>query len=202
MDDAILPVSADEGNELFAAIGFALAKWTKVELNVNLMFGVLSRISDTRRIGAITDGIVSFTVRLSLCDRLIELEDFPELEKEMWCRLSAKVLKFYKKRHEIAHFNVIAQPREGRLAQPMLSPFLSYEKWMLQTAKYLSTSQVTERGNTFEQISLALNWFLGFVVHLIQPEICPTLNPEEPALIPHIRASALLILEERKRSSK
>ena len=202
MVEPIIAVSAEEGDELFSAIAVALMKWTRVELNVNLVFGLLCRIPDNRRVGAITDGIVSFPIRLSLCDRLMALEGLPELETEMWTRLSAKISKHYKKRHEIAHFNILATPRDNGLAKPMLSPFFSYEKWMTQTAKYLSLDQVIERGEAFEELASAVYWFLTLIAHGITPEQYPKPSSEEPPLIPHIRGSAAQILEGRKRSAK
>ena len=202
MGEPIIAVAAEEGEKLFSAIAVALMKWTRVELNVNLVFGLLCRIPDNRRVGAITDGIVSFPIRLSLCDRLLALEGLPELETEMWTRLSAKISKHYKKRHEIAHFNILASPRAGGLAEPMLSPFFSYEKWMTQTAKYLSLDQVIERGETFEELASAVHWFLTLIAHGMLPEKCPKPSSEEPLLIPRIRASAVQILEERQQSSQ
>jgi hypothetical protein len=200
MNDAIIPVSADEANALMSAVGHALADWTRVELNVNLLFGLISRIPDQRRLGAVTDGIVAFPIRLSLCNRLMELEELPELELEMWARLSAKITKFYRKRHEIAHFNIMATPRKkkGSLAEPQISPFFSYEKWLTQKADYLSLKQVKERGSKFTEIADAVNWFLPMIAHRMQPEEFPEPDGEEPILIPHIRASASRSLEERK----
>ena len=50
--------------------------------------------------------IISFEVRLAICSRFMAPSSLEEVEQRIWRKMSARLSKFYKKRHEIAHFAI------------------------------------------------------------------------------------------------
>src|SRR5687767_6446361 len=125
-----------EDKNLLAAVAKALSVWTWVEFQLGLLFHVLAELKDSNRARAIFDGIISFEVRLSILDRLMALEKVDETEAEMWNRLSAKLSKFYKKRHELAHFGL-----GFRNELPCITPFMTFEKMLKDTQIFLSSNE-------------------------------------------------------------
>jgi len=141
---------------LLSGVGGALANWSMVELQMGLLFTILSDIPDRDKAVAIFDGVISFDTRLAILDRLMRFEtDLSETEAEMWTRLSQRLSKFYKKRHELAHFSL--SESGGKLA---IAPFLTYEKLFNKSVRYLSVEQVAERGEKFTELESALSWFM------------------------------------------
>src|SRR3954468_25002072 len=90
---------------LLSAVGSALSLWSFVELRLSSLFSTISGLEDEKKAHIMFAAVVSFEARLAMCDRLMELEDQPDLEKEMWNKFSARMSKFYKKRHALAHFS-------------------------------------------------------------------------------------------------
>ena len=116
---------------------------------------VLSDIPDQDKSQAVFDTIISFETRLALCDRLMAFEDADEVEAEMWSRMSAKLLKKYKKRHELAHFSIVPF-YNGKAA---ISPFFTGDKFRTETARYLTIDQIKERSRDFIDLHMAVFWF-------------------------------------------
>jgi hypothetical protein len=197
----ITDISIDEEEHvgILVAVGAALGAWSKVESRLNLLFGVISGIHLRAKAGAVMDAIISFEARLAVCDRLMSLDikDDP-LELEMWARLSAKLRKFYLKRHEIAHFTLVVSQRKDGSHFPQISPFFSYEKWVTDKAKFLDQKQIEERLLKFLDIQDAMQWFVGRALARAKPKKYPMPDDEEPPLIVHIRELASRILEERE----
>ena len=195
----LVPVVVHDQNRLMMAVGEALAVWTKVELGISLLFTIVSQIPVRARSGAIFDAIVSFEGRMDICDRLMALEVTDELETEMWKRMSARIRKFHKKRHEIAHFNILAIAGTKTIGLPHIAPFFTYEKWLNEQVNTLSESQVNERKAKFRDIAEGIWWFTQRAAERAQPEEYPMQeNEQPPPLVVHIRALADRILEERK----
>ena len=142
---------------------------------------------------AIFGAIVSFEVRLAICDRLISLQKIPEEDKELWRRMSYKLRGLYKKRHGVAHFTIHAKNAE-------ISPFLTMDK--LRTGEGLSTlniDQVMERATKFIDMRDALKWFGPYVILTRTGRQEGRLKElEEPRLIPHFRELAAQSLAKRK----
>jgi hypothetical protein len=191
------PVSEEEHFGILATVGGALAAWSKIEVRLNLLFGVLSGIEDRAKAGGIMDVILSFEVRLAICDKLMALEVTDPFELEMWARLSARIRKFHRKRHQIAHFSLVAGGERDGFHVPQISPFFSYEKWVTEKARYLSRQQIEERLLKFIEIDDAVDWFLMRALERARPEEYPMPDSEEPPLIPRIRALAIQAIEER-----
>ena len=177
------------------AIGAALSNWSLVELQIASLFSTLSSIPDQRKSYAIFDGIVSFEVRLGLCDRLMEFETVDEVEAEMWRRLSARLGKFYKKRHQLAHFSMI-QENDGNIT---ISPFFNWTKLNDGGGARLSVEDIRMRSDKFIELHMAVCWFIQRAVYrLAEPSPVELLDLQEPPLVPRLRDAAIQILEAKK----
>ena len=179
------------------AVGGALANWSLVELELASLFSILAGIPNQKKAYAAFDVIVSFEVRVAICDRLMAFEEVEEVEAEMWNRLSAKLSASYKKRHQLAHF-VVFHYDSGAVA---ISPFYTWTKFAEGTDKKLSTKEIRERSAKFIQLHKAINWFTSQKIRRLasnQPDPLPDLP--EPSLVPRLRASAIQILEAKKQT--
>ena len=92
-------------DELFNMLGWCLSVWSQVEMQMTALFVSISGMPENRAV-ILFDGIISFEIRLSILDRLMALEAVSEVEREMWNRMSTRMSKAYKQRHELAHFSV------------------------------------------------------------------------------------------------
>lgn len=139
---------------LLKAVGAALHNWSLVEIQLSTLFAALSDVPDQNKAHAIFAAILSFDARLAVCDRLMKLENLDELHKEMWTKMSARLSKFYKKRHEVAHFTVGYSGDEE-----VINPFFTQEKWIYENVRHLTVAQIRERSEKFVQLHLAVHWF-------------------------------------------
>jgi hypothetical protein len=138
--------------QLLALVGLALSSWSQVERSMTALFVQISRMDVIRAI-ALFDGIVSFEVRLAILNRLMTFEDLSELDQETWVRLSKRLAKFYKRRHQLAHFGVGGNDR----GEWTISPFLTYDNMHEGKRIHLTQGEVSERNGEFVQLSLALD---------------------------------------------
>ena len=180
---------------LLRAVGAALSNWSLVELQLSGLFCNLSRI-EQRQARAIFDGIISFEVRLGICDRLMAFQPVSELEAEMWTRLSARLSKFYKKRHELAHFSVLHSD-SGAVA---IAPFLTSAA-IGGKVRELSTDQIRERSGKFIELHMAVHWFATRAFHGSSRPPAESPDPQEPPLVPRLRDAASQILEAKKQQN-
>ena len=187
-------MDSPEETDLLRAVGAGLSNWSIVELQLSKLFAILSGM-DQEKAHLVFDGIISFEIRLGICDRLMATEDVDEIEAEMWGRLSAKLTKFYKKRHELAHFSLSSL--DGKSS---IMPFLTYEKMFSATATRLDAKQIRERSRKFIELHLAVLWFYQWAsIRRLQELGSARPVPVEPSLVPQLRALAIQILEARTR---
>jgi hypothetical protein len=178
--------------ELMAAIGGALGSWSQVETGLEVFFCHASGILSLEKATAVFGAIVAFEARLAVCDSIMAVEDVSDLEREMWARLSARIRKFYRKRHEVAHFSFVFE------GTPRISPFFTWGKEHSKQVKYLSAAQISERALKFTSLSQAVGWFTNRAIERRGLKLGPRSQVVEAArLIPHIRALAARTLEAR-----
>ncbi len=190
--------------QILALVGLSLSAWSQVERAMTDLFIVTSEM-ERRRAMAAFDGIISFEVRLSILDRMMAFQGLDELEAETWIRMSRRLSKFYKKRHELAHFALGARPP----GEFVINPFLTYEKLWESVGKdaaplkALNIEAVSARKDEFIELALTLDWFTGQAVRR-HPELGIGLTRplSEPLLVARLQASAAQILEERKQRGK
>ena len=178
-------------NQILYAVGSGLHSWSIVEIDLAHLFAALAKSNPHELFGA----IISFETRLAITDRLMSLNPLEELEREMWTKLSARLSKFYKKRHELAHFT-LGQKDE----RDVIYPFLTTANMRQPGKPCLDESQIQERIDRFMELSAALEWFSKIVVRRRMPLEAVRLTPlEEPPLVARLRELATLSLEERQR---
>lgn len=187
-----------EALALLTAVGKALADWSGVELQMCSLFQGVSDLPDLDKSRAIFDGVISFEVRLAILDRAMAFEKTDQVETEMWQRMSARLTKFYKKRHELAHFALMSDGERSAI-----SPFLTLDQWTKGAHRHLDLHQIKERDAKFGEIFNAMGWFIG---RAKQRRNIPLSGHEpidpEPPLVPRLRDLANQILEERQRPPK
>lgn len=182
--------------KLLAAVGAALGAWSIVEIQLCALFYSIADMRSQDKARALFDGIISFEIRVGVVDRLMETEAVDAVEAEMWRRMSAKLTKCYKKRHQIAHFTVLNDPPEVTIA-----PFFTLTKMNTGTATNLTAKEVFERTQKFGDLTKALNWFQEQAVRRRWPggETDLLQLREEPPLVLQLRALAIQTLEGRSR---
>ena len=189
------------------AIFDALAAWSNVEVQLAMLFAVLSGIQDVRdnrlnpKAHTIFDAVINFDARLSIIDALMAEEALTPLEAETWARGSNKFRKLYKKRHALAHFAISSNPTNPLAPEiewdHAIMPFFTLGSIMRGTAKTLSASQILDRTPKFAEAANAISYFTEVASRRRgKPADSPT---PEPPLVARLRASASQILEERQK---
>jgi hypothetical protein len=176
------------------AVGQALANWSVVEAQLSIVFGHASQMPKAKA-RALFDGIVSFEIRMAMLDAIMAIEGVDEIEAEMWARLSAKLSRSYKKRHELAHFTLALNTPRGTA----ICPFFSYEKAHHGTLKFLTKSEIKLRANRFAHLSEMVSWFaLRAECRNSPPGIAAPLDLEAHPIVAPLRELATRTLEARK----
>ena len=179
-DDAIL-----------RAVGAALHNWSLVELALASAFGKLLGL--TMHSQRIFGTIISFDTRVAICDQIAAANVADELDREIWAKISARLLKLYKKRHEVAHFTL---GRRG--SEPIIRPFLTLNK-ITETVPGLDLRQINERSAKFGALMKALDWYGDYVVlRRIGNQPTRLAALQEPPLVAQLRELATRSLAERK----
>jgi hypothetical protein len=183
-------------DSVLRSVGAALHNWSLVELQLSSLFATISNTMEQSRAHALFAAILSFDARLAVCDRLMRFETLSELDREMWVKMSARISKYYKKRHELAHFTLDYTTNVARI-----SPFYTQDKFISETERYLTEDEIRSRSNKFVEIHMAVGWFNTQAFLRRQSgarKLPPEPSPEEPILVPRLRELATLSLEERK----
>jgi len=176
----------DNYTYLMAAVGTALHAWSQVETGMAQLFWSVSGISGLGKSDAIFDAVISFETRLAILDAAIEHEEeMSEEEKRIWSRLSARLRKLYKKRHEVAHFS-LASP-EDIVNGARIAPFFTWGKHRRQTTKYLTERQIIQRAAIFAASTSAVNWFTNLMQRRKLPQGSQIQPVPEPDMIVRIR---------------
>lgn len=176
--------------QLLCAIALTLASWSRVE---GRLLDLFRAISETRNVGkadALFDGIISFEIRLGICNRLMALEKSSEVEQRMWAKLSERLTKGYKRRHELAHFGLLPSGNEIQVV-----PFPTTSNILSGRYKALTLSQVEKRRESFYGLHDAVKWFELTAMGRHKLFGIDRPPPPEPPLIVHIRGLASQNLE-------
>jgi hypothetical protein len=177
---------ANKYTYLMSAVGLTLHAWSQVESAMSQLFWHVSGTDDMHKAEAIFDTIVSFETRIAVLDAVTACEDqLSDEEKLIWASLSSRLRKFYRKRHEVAHFG-ISSP-EDMIYGTRITPFFTWGKARAKTNKYLNHDQIMARANAFASASRAVGWFTSIMLQRRLPSEDGEPPPQEPELILHIR---------------
>jgi len=119
---------------------------------------------DGAKAAAVFGSIVAFDARLRVVDTLVcmELKDSEHLP--VWSRLATRLAKFYKKRHELAHFSVIKYQTDlpdgdGKI-RVEFQPYYSLASAITGRNKTLSSAEIELRIRHFEELREAVWYFV------------------------------------------
>lgn len=178
-----------------SAVGYGLHEWSLVEMELARCFSTFVWAD----MHAIFGAIISFETRLSACDAAVAKTDLSELDRALWAKLSDRLSRFYRRRHQIAHFTLGWNNKDV----PVLYPFMTTGNFLGGAHVGLNMLDVQERIGKFQELFFALKWFRENLVRQRTPPQTPaTPLPEEPPLVVRLRALAIQSLEERKPRGK
>jgi hypothetical protein len=166
-----IPRLQAESDALARAAGYALSTWTIVE---NRLTDLFREISGTEQLKAhvIMDAIISFDARLKVVCDLMELCPWEEAERNIWNILVNRLTEQHKKRHHLAHFQIINRS-DGKHTRAVLSPFFSTLAAQTGKLREMSAKDIDERSQRFRACAICLAWF-------VQAASLQKSRPEEP----------------------
>lgn len=177
-------------DEFAMAVGYALHEWSAVETATLRVFEALSGMPSLRRARAAFLAIRSFETKLDVCHALMAEVEEDEEAKLIWDKLYARVSKYHRKRHQLAHFSIVETAQWNR--NKGASTGLTLQPFWPGGADGLSVKQIHERILKFKELTRALDWF--FFRHAKIAERNGEPPPQEPELIRELRA---LVVEPR-----
>ena len=180
------PAPKNESNVgLLANVGLALTQWSMVEHQVYILFNAIADMPKLRSRSTFA-AIIDFRTRLSVVDALYALEAADELEQAMWLKMSARIKKFYKKRHEIAHGMPTKEGKRWRWI-PLPTPHTV----AANERHGLTQQEISDRCDRFLEITEALAWFIDRAdVRRGSSEPSHLQQTKEPLLISRFRELA------------
>jgi hypothetical protein len=198
---------ADDITELSVAIVNALSAWSSVEIQLSQLFGILADMQDVRdnnlnpKALAVFDAIISFGTRRTVIDALMAHEGLTPLEAQTWRLFSARLMKLYKRRHELAHFVFSGTPIDLKQNPVQLNyavaPFFTLSSAMKRQFKSLTADQIKERADHFAEMTQGI----GYLTEQAKMRRGQQLNNPmpEPPRVTLLREAASRKLEELAR---
>jgi len=178
-----------EAEAFYTQVGRALQEWSQVEDYLFQIFCEVCGIRDGVKAAAVFGSIVAFDARLRVVDTLMRLELKGTEHLPVWSRLAARLAKFYKKRHELAHFSVMTKktgmPDGTQKVRVEFQPFYSMASAMTGRNKTLSSSEIELRIRHFEELREAVWYFATVFIQKRTPQLGFRLR--EPDLIRQLR---------------
>lgn len=187
--------SSEDVDLASVAIGHALAGWSTVEIGLARLFCIMSDIPKMDTALAVVDTIVSFEIRLQVCNSLMRIEAASELEKCMWEKFSAKLMKLYKRRHRIAHFSFVRRSDKLGDFRGYIGPFFNNSAIVSEDVELLGVPEIEELDKRFMQARVTTHWFLGEAAK--RRGVSDLLIRPEPEQVQNLRDLAVQTLEAR-----
>lgn len=146
---------------LYSAIGECLGAWSAVEVEVSHLFMILQErpwddFDHPLRVAF--EAVISLEVRLAMIKASVGVD--PRYKAEYAQHFNAlynKIMKSYKKRHEVAHFMPII--RVGELGKGFsIQPFFNWHDFRNKTGRgQLDAAQIEERKASFDTLRERVN---------------------------------------------
>ena len=155
--------SLSEQDKLLLEVGRCLNTWSNIEFNLSAIYTTMFFLTDNENqstfkvynaLRASFDSVVSFDARVAMATVAVQQGPHSyELIKKNWSSLSKRMLKKYKKRNGVAHFETREIERYGQ-KKFALHPFLTYTKSFPEAGRIdLTLSDLTQRLKSFEALS-------------------------------------------------
>ena len=185
---------------LSIAVGSTLHAWSVVEVEVSHLFMIMhSRAWNdfSHPLRAAFEAVISFEARLGMIKASVAADaDIPEAYEVLFNALHKKLIKSYRKRHEIAHFMFVGRDcKDG--SEYFLRPFFRWEAFEKNKGVELNEKQIMERRDSFirliervmqhrQNIGKLKGLSAEFYAQAGDPAfpdlLTPSADPEEPAL--------------------
>lgn len=145
--------------EIYSAIGRCLHTWSSVELEVsNLYMALHERRRDEygHPIRASFETVISLEIRTAMIRAFVAAH--PKLENAYLphvTALCARVMKLYKKRHDVAHFMLVVHA-EKEPHYAVIRPFFTMDSFTKQRGAELTVTQIQDRVTSFIEMRTRL----------------------------------------------
>lgn len=147
--------TGDLREDFFPAVGRCLHAWGFVELELANLYMILQSIERDaygHPLRAAFEIVISLEIRVAMVNAYVSAD--PSLREYLpHCHaLTAKIIRSYKKRHEIAHF-LIGMEKTETGSVTALRPFMTMYGFSQKRVKALSLAQIKERTKTFNELA-------------------------------------------------
>lgn len=189
-------------DQLAAAVGHALSEWAEVE--IVLAFVLISAFDtgttphiqgfipwnelpeDQRMLHSALGKVVAFDARVDIISAVIDESSLSSWIKTAWLGVSARLLKKYKSRHQIAHFVISDQEQDDGGMHSFIAPFPNSS--VSFSDKRLSLSDVETKLHNYRELKEGLQW-LGQAIEIDRRRRAEPL-PQPPPLIQRVLQNA------------
>ena len=146
----------NQRHELLIAVGDCLEAWTAVEIELTKLFMVLNgvrRDAFSHPIRAAYEVVISLEVRIAMivaysrADESLRDDYLPHA-----LALGSKVRKYYKKRHEVAHFYPVGRGC-AKTVDMFIRPYFTEARFLLNKGPELSAGQLKVRAIKFKELA-------------------------------------------------
>jgi len=186
-----------EHDKVLLEVGRCLNAWSKVEKNLASFFVDLhlphgvTPLDKYFPLRAAIDAVISFEARLTMIDASVKTSMLADaLIKSKWPNLKNRLLKQYKKRHQVAHFELTIIN-----SRPAIQPFPTFSASWSKTGEVpLTSKDIRKRTSVFEELTNetgAYCWYMGR--HAVPSQFSPSITR---AYLPLIQREAVSTKEE------
>jgi len=137
---------------LYAAVGECLHAWSIVEAELTTLFVVMHERAWNdfdHPLRAAFEAVISLEARLGMIKATAEADAaLRDSYPAHWTKLQSKLLKSYRKRHEVAHFTLVGRIR-GASRTHLIRPFFKWKDFNDQAGVELDLKQIEERKVAF-----------------------------------------------------
>ena len=152
-------------NRTLQAIGSCLNAWGMAEIEISNLYMALHEKSwsdFSHPMRAAFEAVISLEVRLALIRAYVEADTALTDYAPHLISLLSRIMKLYKKRHQVAHFVIVSRFEAIDPNQPVLKgfygirPFFTWDGFTKQQGTELSAEQIEKRGEAFRELSKRL----------------------------------------------
>ena len=102
------------------------------------------------------EAVISLEARLAMVMAFIEADSSLNVEYlPHFSTLRTRILKLYKKRHEVAHFTVVARAKDSGF-KSFIRPFFKWSDFILNKGPELDAQQLMERAQSFNALYMKI----------------------------------------------
>lgn len=141
----------DARSKLLEGIGECLHAWGCVEIELSNLYMILQGVKRddfSHKTRAAFEIVISLEVRLAMIRAYVGSDPKLVTYVPHFDRLHNRITALNKKRHEIAHFVVVARNRKNGM-QYLVRPFFTWNAFNEQTGTELNAEQIADRARRF-----------------------------------------------------